>query len=352
MKKILIGSLLLWVIFLFGEDLRPYRLINADVGTATEIDGERVMKLTGNVHFFYGDTEFYSNTAELYDTQKLTKLRGDVKVYQDSLSLFADIAEYFRLEEKLELKHNVLARVDHQDETFRTFTADSISFYRNENILKAFNNVVVYDQREEVDATCGILHYEMDEGYGYLIRRPEISMQDSLSISAEKIEYFEEFTKIVANFDVITKTNDFNIRSDFLIYFDQSKKAIFLGEPIFDSEFAEAISKEMRVFFVDNKIDRAELEENCEVKFAAKADEPRSNWIKSTQMDFSFNDGKIKICKAQGDVSSLYKQQKSKNKEFIHNRSNAEKMEIEFDNGEVNEILLNDNIDGVYKFRQ
>jgi len=338
------------IAILGAEELRPYRLINADLGTATENNGERVMKLTGNVHFFYGETEFFSNTAELFENQKKTVLAGNVRVLEDSLSLNADEVEYFQVEEKLDLRGNVLAREDHEDLTFRTFAADSITYFRNTGILDAWSDVHVFDERKSAEGYCGILHYEMANGYGYLLQRPKISVDDSLKISAEKIEYHEEFSKVTANFDVVTESNDFTITSDFLLYFEQEQKAIFLGEPKFNSDFADAAAVEMQVFFVEQELSRAELTGECEVHFATRKDAPRDNWIKSQQMIFNFTDGELSLCEAETDVTSFYQQDKKRSKKFMINRAAAQKMKVYFTNQEIDEIFLEKDIDGVYKF--
>ncbi|MFO7895553.1 MAG: LptA/OstA family protein [Candidatus Cloacimonadales bacterium] len=352
MKKILLGSMLLLFCWLGAEDLRPYRLINADVGTAIEQNEQRILKLSGNVHFFYGETEFFSNTAELYDEEELTILQGEVEVYEDSLALFADKVEYFRLQEKLVLTGSVLAREEHADSTYRTFAADKVIYWRQKQELDAEANVVMYDQREQVDGTCGILHYNRQDGYGYLLQRPQLALQDSLKISAEKIEYFEEFSKVTANFDVLTEAPDFNVRSDFLLYFQDEQKAIFLGEPIFDSEFATAEAEEMQIFFSEQEIKLAELNQSCEVRFSSEAGGERDNWIKSNAMSFDFVEGQIKICDAEGEVSSFYQQEKSEKDDFLINRAAAAKMKIIFANEEIEEIFLQDKIDGVYKFER
>ena len=74
MKKILIGSFFLVFAFsLFGQkkELRPYRLINADSLIATKVNEEYITNLNGNVHFFYGETEFFSDSAQIYEKKKI-----------------------------------------------------------------------------------------------------------------------------------------------------------------------------------------------------------------------------------------------------------------------------------------
>ena len=46
------------ILFSDENDLRPYKLINADTLIVNKINEEYVTDLIGNVHFFYGETEF------------------------------------------------------------------------------------------------------------------------------------------------------------------------------------------------------------------------------------------------------------------------------------------------------
>jgi len=349
-KKILIGSILLVMVVLGAAELRPYRLINADLGTASEINGERVISLDGNVHFFYGETEFFSDRAQLYEASKLTILQGNVLVLEDTLSLKADKVEYLRIEEILQLRGEVFVKETHYDNTYSSFAADSINYLRNKSILDAWSNVEVFDQREKANGICGKLHYELNNGYGYLLQRPKITVKDSLKISAEKIEYYEEFSKITANFDVVTESPDFMITSDFLLYFNLEQKAFFLGNPKFESDFADAKAVEIHLYFENEELSKAELTEDCLVNFATKQGEKRTNWIKSKEMILSFVDGDITLCEASENVTSLYNQEKSKRKTYLQNKVTAQKMKITFINQEVDEIYLKNNIDGVYKF--
>jgi len=349
-KKILIGSILLIIVALGAAELRPYRLINADLGTASEIAGERVVELDGNVHFFYGETEFFSDRAKLFESSKRTVLEGNVLVLEDTLSLKANRVEYFRIEEMLQLRGDVFAKETHYDNTYSSFAADSVDYFRNDSILDAWSNVKVYDQREKANGICGKLHYELNNGYGYLLQRPSITVNDSLKISAEKIEYHQEFSKITANFDVVTESPDFTITSDFLLYFNLEQKAIFLGDPKFDSDFADAKAVEMHLYFENEELSKAELSEDCLVNFAIKEGEERSNWIKAKEMIFDFLDGEITFCEATGSVTSFYNQEKSKRRDYLVNKASAQKLKITFLDHEVDEIFLENDIDGVYKF--
>ena len=74
---ILTGSVLLLLSFTIlraEQELRPYRLVNADRLFVDRLENEYLTRLNGNVHFFYGETEFFSDQAEIYEEQKLVRM--------------------------------------------------------------------------------------------------------------------------------------------------------------------------------------------------------------------------------------------------------------------------------------
>lgn len=357
MKLILTGSLLFLLCSLLAIDqteLRPYRLINADTVRAQKINNEYVTNLYGNVHFFYGKTEFFADHAVLYEIQKITRMDGNVKVFEDTLSLFAEEAEYFRLEERILLQGNVLAKEVHADSTIRTFEAEEIEYLRLEKTFTALRKVKAYDEREDLHGNCERLKYFINEGYGYLLENPEITMgsRDSMRLKAEKIEYFDDFQKIAANFNVTTSSTDFTITSDFLLFFNQESRAIYLGEPRFSSDFADAVANEFRITFKDSTISQAQLIDYCRVDFKTEDQIEKNNWITADQMDFDFKAGKINICEAQGRVESYFQQSSSEQKDYLENRVTGEFMHMVIENNEVLNISMKQTVQGIYKFQQ
>jgi lipopolysaccharide export system protein LptA len=357
MKGILTGSLILFVFSLLAIDqteVRPYRLVNADTVRAQKINDEYVTRLFGNVNFFYGDTEFYADQAVIYEVQKITQMQGNVKVFEDTLSLFSDQAEYFRFEEKLLLQGNVLAQEIHADSTIRTFAAEEIEYLREERTFTALRQVKAYDEREALNGSCERLKYFIDDGYGYLLENPEITMgsRDSMRLSAEKIEYFEDFQKIAANFNVITSSSEFTINSDFLLFFNRENKAIYLGEPHFRSEFAAASANEFLIIFADSTISQAQLLDYCRVDFKTEDQIEKNNWITADQMDFDFKQGKINICEARGQVESYFQQESSEQRDYLENLVTGEFLYMVIENNEIINISMKEKVQGVYKFQQ
>lgn len=351
----LIACLSLCFLLNSEEELRPYKLINADTLIVKKEADEYISNLKGNVHFFYGETEFFADYADIFELQKIARMYGNVEVYDDTLSLFADQVDYFRNTEKLFLNGNVFAQETHADSTIRTFEADSISYFRELKEIHAYENVKSYDEREDIYGECGKLSYYLEEGYGYLIKEPVLRMagKDTLEISAEKIEYFEEFEKVAANFNVITRSNEFEMNSDFLLYFSQEEKAIYLGHPRFNSDFADADAREFQIFFAEQKIKQAVLQDSCLVVFKTAESAEKDNRVSSDKMNFDFEAGKIKFCNAQDNVKSYFEQDKTEDKDFTINKADGEHLLITVnDDNKIEAIDMRKKVQGMYKFEK
>ncbi|MCD4819958.1 MAG: hypothetical protein K8S23_14840 [Candidatus Cloacimonetes bacterium] len=358
MKKILIGSFFILILsFLNGEsqELRPYKLINADTLFINKINEEYITFLTGNVHFFYGETEFYSDKAEIFEKKKISKLIGNVEVYDDTLSLFSDQAEYFRIPDLLKLNGDVFVKEVHTDSTIRTFNAEFVDYDRKNSNIHTWKNVRVYDEKEDFRGFCGESFYYLEKNYGYLIKNPYcyVSGEDSLKISAQKIEYFKDYKKIVGSFDVDTYSQDFQVTSNFLLYFSEENKAIYLGNPILYSEFADAKAKEFQLFFDEENITKAILNDSCKISYKLEENGIKENWVTSDKMEIFFRDNKLNRCLAFDNIDSFYIQEKIDDKDYTENKVTGSNLVISFDlEDKVENIFLTNRVNGVYKFEK
>ena len=355
---ILIVMLLMQFAALWSIDesgLRPYRLIHADSLNASKVNGAYVSELTGAVHLFYGDTEFFADRAFLYEREKVVRMTGNVQVYEDSLSLKAERVSYFRLMEKLNLEENVEFYETHQDSTWRTFEAERVEYLRENKNFEAWENVTVYDSRENVQGKCGYMTYNVDKSFGYLRESPELQMSksDSLLIKSQKIEYYDDYKKIVAIFEVETVMPDYSLTSDFLIYYSEEEKATYRGQPQLFSEQFDAQASEVTLFFLENKLDHAQMNDSCRVDYKVNEQGAKENWITSEEMEFEFVDGVIHKSKAYRGVESYYVQQADpeNRQDFLSNEATAEKLIMYMnDEGYIERIGLSRAINGKYIF--
>lgn len=360
MKKIWIYSILFIISTLLAQsefdEVRPYQIINADKVVSTrELNDEYITNLTGDVHFFYGETEFYADLAQIFEKQEIVLLEGNVQVYDDTLSMFSRTVKYIKPEEHLILRGDVLVIATHRDSTRRTFRSELVNYYRDDNEFYADEDVRVFDEKQNIAGNCGKLVYLFEDGYGYMMKSPRLFLQqdDTLMVSGEKIEYFNNYKKIVATFDVVTESSDFVVTSDFLIHYVDEEKAIYQGDPELKSEFADARAEEFQLFFIENKPEKAVLQDSCLVYFKTPDSDAKSNWVSSEQMEFSFVDGNISVCDAEVGVNSHFSQKKTAKRDYVQNDASGDRMKVFLNEGnEIESIDFIGNVKGKYKFRE
>lgn len=359
-KKTLINLLLFVLAFTFlsakEEELRPYRLVNADDLQMVKYFEDYVTKLKGNVIFFYGKTQFKCDEAEIFEGQKAAIMRGNVRIKEDSLTFYASQAEYYKSNDYLKATGRVKVREDHIDKTYREIEANTIEFYRQRGDIYANNNVIVFDKRDDIHGKCGYATYNNKSGYGFLSRSPVLwkeTEDDSLTIIAEKIEYFNNLQKVIASFNVITKTKDIHTNSDFLIYYAQEDKAVYFGKPRFYSSFGDASAENITILMKDKKPNQAILQDSCLVVYALEKEKSKDNWIRSKVMNVFWQEEQISKFEAQEDVRSYFEQEKKKNQEPMNNFSTAKKLTVLFNKDQkIENIQLVSGSKGKYHFKR
>jgi lipopolysaccharide export system protein LptA len=357
MKKLFwIGSLLLWAVLLCGQQSDPqkFRLVHADRLYMSNLPTGQILDLTGNVHFFYGDTEFKSHRALILDAQKIARLSGNVVVQNDSLHLVADSLAYYRIPQVLNLGGKVRLTQRTKSGFQRQMEGDHAIYDQGKDTFTVWSRVKAYDQQENANAKCGYAFWDRAAGYAYLIEEPEVvaGTTDTLSVKADKMEFFEEERKLIATFNVRTNSRDYHATSDFLIYFSEEEKAVFLGEPRFENEFATAQAREFQLLFDERKLKQVVLVDSCLVNFATEEGLPRTNWVRAKDIVLNFTDGQISDFSADAQVSYYYMQEEGERQDFFINSAKGDRLKAKF--GEDNKLKLMDmggNIKGSYKFK-
>jgi lipopolysaccharide assembly outer membrane protein LptD (OstA) len=337
------------------EELRPYKLINADQLKIDWIGNEYLTRLIGNVHFFYGKTEFFADNAEIYDVTKIAKMFGNVKVIEDSLALKSEKADYDQISEQLILKGKVFIMEDHKDGTYRTFFADKVHYMRDDKKLYAFDNVKFYDQREEARGESQYLDYDFVEGYGFINISPKIEVGDTekVTITAEKVEFHNQFNRLSASFNVETTYDDYKVKSDFLLLFTEENYAVYLGQPSLTSNLADAEADKIYLYFNDKKMDRAVLEDNCVVQFALKEERDKNNNVYCNLMELYFENNAITKMYAEGNVRSVYTNDAEEDKDYFKNYAESEKLHVTFGlNNQIDTISFIGKVKGNYQFNE
>ncbi len=337
-------------------DNKSYKIINSDKVLVNKSYDNYVMNLQGNVHFFYGDFEFYCDNGIIIEETETAKMIGNVTVLQDTLKLVSEFAFYDKIHEEVKLKGHVKVYEYTQEGILkREFRADSLNYLKRKEEFIANKNVEAFEYFEKYQAKCGYLEYRRNDGYGFMKINPEIeSFKDTVLIKSQKMEYFEDFSKIVASFNVETSFPDAEVSSDFLIYYRDEQKAVFSGNPELESEFGSGKAETFNIFLVENNIDKIEFTNDCSLKFSFKEGEEQDNWLKSDALTIEFEDKKPSNMFAEGSVSYsiISEEEKRKSKEYSENRSSSEYIEIVFtDDNELAELIQKEKIKGTYLFK-
>lgn len=357
MVKNLLFLLIFFILFsslLAEQKLRDYRLINADSLIISKMDEFYHTKLIGNVHFFYGTTEFYCNTADIDEKDKISKMVGNVKVYEDTLSIFASEAEYYRNRETIYLRKNVEMLQILPDSTQNKFYADFITYYRNDSLVVAEKNVKAISEKQNITGKCGYLKYYLNEHYGFMNKKPHIIRKEKdklFEISAQKIEYFDDYKKIVASYDVNTSFEKYRIEGNFLLYYSETEKATVIGNPKYYSDTATAYSEQFDFHLKENKIQTVSLTDSCKVYYKInESDSLQDNYITAKKIHFTFDDEKLRRVTAIADITTYYNQKDSKKSDFVKNWVDGDSLTIEMENDNVKFLKLINAKKGKYYF--
>ncbi len=371
MKKILIGSLFLFSLGLLlsvpNQSPSPktkaepqttqdksYQLINADHLFLNKINNEYVTELLGNVHFFYGEAEFWTDRSILWEKQKIARMEGSVKVKRDTLYLEADTVMYYRMQDKMNLGSHVYAKETHRDKSIRTFRSNQAEYHPQEKKLICWDQVSFYDQKENMNGSCGYFMYQEKDGYGYLIKNPVVYVtgEDSIRITADKMEYFRQFSKLIATFNVRTSTTDYHTTSDFLIYLNHENKAVFSGSPKLYSTFGDAEAVNFYLYFDKRELTRAELQDSCIVHFSEIEGKAPTNWCKANYIKMTFENREIKRFDAEENVSYHFEQEKTDKQDYANNEATGMQLTILFKpDNKVQLMKMHKKIKGKYKFQ-
>ena len=357
MKRILTGSLLLVLVLCIwakpASKQENFKLVHSDKLFLNRLHDEQVLELSGKVHFFYGDTEFKSDRAYLFDTSKIARLDGNVRVNNDSLAIKADSVAYYRSTEELNLGGKVRVTEERKDGSFRWFEGNYGVYNRELDHLTVWKNVRAWDKEEDALASCGYAFWDRKAGYAYMIEEPQIrsNAPDSLFLRADKIEYHHEDRKIIATFNAFVSSVDYQITSDFLIYLLNEEKVVFTGQPSFTSDYAIATAEEFYLYLKERTLERAELQDSCRVMFSQERGGVKENMVEAGFVSLTFQDDGIESFSASNKVSYSFHRPESEKEDEFYNVAKGEYLEAKFTSDNKLELMrMSQGIWGSYKF--
>lgn len=356
--KLILGILLLVSIIPLTAQAKQtpsekFRLVHADKLFMNKLEAEQILELSGNVHFFYGTTEFRSSRALIFDTKKIARLYGNVVVSNDSLTLAADTLAYYRIPELLNMGGRVFATHKNKQGDYRWTRSDYASYDKKNDVLTTWSRVSAYDLKENAHAKCGYAQWDRKAGYALLLEEPRLQAgtTDSLFISSDKMELFDKERKMIATFNVEVYTQDYTAKSDFLIYFMEEDKAVFTGKPSFSSDYADASAMEFHLFFTDRKLNQADLIDSCKVVFSEEKKGEKKNNVQADMISMHFVDDQIRKFTAEGKVEYFFVQDATDKRDYFTNSATGVSLQAIFnEESKLISMQMKTNIKGKYVF--
>ncbi len=357
LKFFLLFILFIHIILLYANSQQgtAYRLINADHLQMNRISDEYITYLRGNVHFFYGDIEFKADRAEVYEKQKYVIMKGNVLAIQDTLSIKCNEAQYYHNNEFLRVQGNVIMTETGSQGSYREVRANTGEYKRLDGDIELKGNIKAYTQLDSLHAIAGFATYNLSTGYGYLSQKPVIwkAGNDSLSLSAEKIEFYNDTQRIIASFNVVTENNDLKATSNFLIYYGLEERLVYIGNPKVYSKFGDGQADLITVFLKEQQIDKIDFNDNCLIYFSTEEDEIKNNMVKSSRMQLFYQEGKPSKFYAEESVETYFVQHSNQKQLAMNNRVFSNKLQLSFDDEMQIQIIKLDAVTkGKYRFER
>ena len=356
MKKGLLTLLfsLLYIILLSNEPV-SYRLVNSDRLNINRSNDEYITQLRGNVHFFYNDIEFKANMADIFEMQQIVTLKENVVIIQDTLNITCEDAVYDHKNQYLRMHTNVVITEVHDTETLRKITSNRATHHIDSGEFILQGNVFAADLIDDIFARAGFAIFNQETGYGYMIERPVVwrAGADSLALYAEKIEYFEDTNRIIASYDVLTQNSDIEVKSDFLIYYGDENRIVYIGDPKFYSENGDGNADLITVFLEDNDIKEIQMEGNCFIEFSSNDNQIKENWINSDYMNLFYQNNNPKKFIARDNVNAFMVQNTQQRRNNMDNVVSGDLLNIIFnEDTNIEHLRINNSVRGKYRFER
>lgn len=335
------------------ETPHHYVLKNADIVKIDKVTNDTITTLTGNVNLIYDDIEFFADNAQIFQNKRKVKLTGDVIAIEDTLEAGAQKATYFHKENELFLEKQAYFIENSKTERLRDVEADKINYFRSKREVEAKENITANALTQDMNLVCGHFMYNIDKGYGVARDNPKLTFQRkrTVKVYSQQMEFFYNKHKFTATYDVRIEAKESFANGRFLIYFQDDKKAVLLGNPEFHSDTSDAFATEFHIFFDEETIDKLYLIRNGEIHFKNKNQVEKSNYLFADKVMLDLESEKLCYIKAEDVTRSFLKQPKTEERDFYINKLKTKELEVFFDDNEdLERVSASQNIKGIYKF--
>ncbi len=358
MRQKCFGSLLLLFFIAISslaaeETEHKYILKNANTVKIDITSNDTITTLTGDVDLIYNGIEFFADNGQVFQKEKKVKLYGNVRAIDDTLEAGAQKAIYLHEEQNLQLENSAYF-IEHSDSTQRRkLTARFVEYNKAKKKVTAVNDIIADDYLEDVTCECGKFVYDLATEYGLARDNPvlKIHRENEINIYGKQMELFAKEKKFTATYEVKVEMKDSYATSNFLIYFDDEKKAVMLGNPHFTSDVSNAYADEFQIFFEDEAIKELVLVDNAVIHFQEEKAMGKENYLYAKRIVIQIANEKLSYLNAKNVSKSFFEQKEEDTSDTLINKLATANLEVFFNEEEkIKMIIAENDINGRYLF--
>lgn len=223
----------LWVfVKVYGEEVTPVRIVQADRLSGTNIKGQITTRLSGNVVVVHEGTELRSQEALYFRLQQKVELTGKVTVIRDHKTITADRVDYYAGEKKMIARGDIVFT----EGTLRESRCRHLIYYLDTERTIAEQDIVIDDRENRVRITGGYGEYSEGRKYGYIIQSPVLTRLDDeqeevFRVTCVKMEVYPDSHRVLMSDSVTMEKNEYRATCSRAWFTEETEVMVLVGEP-------------------------------------------------------------------------------------------------------------------------
>ncbi|MCF7886638.1 MAG: hypothetical protein K9M80_09095, partial [Candidatus Marinimicrobia bacterium] len=169
------------------------------------------------------------------------KLTNDIHFRKGDVDLRCELAFWYEQKERADFFKNVIVT-----NKARTLTADSLIYFYDRDIIRAFGNPALEDSSGKITADTLIYHIEDELFYC----KGDVKLtQENKNLTAKNLTYMADIKKTIATQDAImeNKENLTTLASDSIVYFNEANRISAYINPVL-TKIDTASSRKTKIF--------------------------------------------------------------------------------------------------------
>jgi hypothetical protein len=272
--------------FLFGKE-HEYRFL-------------KEVELTTSDYFCRSDTLTYHSDV------KTARFFGPTEIFNDTSYLYTELGYY-----NTQLDFIKLGKKAYYEQSRQSIIADSIFYNKAQSLGKAFNNISLRDDSQQIIIKGNYLYFDEKKEYSYACDSAlfiQYEGKDSLFLHADTLWYSSiqpgDFKQLQAYHQVKFYRTDMQGMCDSLVYSTKDSSILMYIEPVLWNEQNQLTAEEIQILFKNKSADRILL--NRAAFIIAQQDTIHFNQISGKNMVGLIQRNKLHQILVDGNAQTIY----------------------------------------------